>query len=60
MNDTNLINEFKAELVRQEITIQIFIKENLVRHRRRVFDVKKVSLKVIFEIVRRSAIKIFL
>ena len=37
MNDTNLINGFKAELVRQEITIQIFIKENLVRHRRRGF-----------------------
>ena len=27
MNDTNLINGFKAELVRQEITIQIFIKK---------------------------------
>ena len=37
MNDINLINGFKAELVRQEIIIQIFIKENLVRHRRRGF-----------------------
>ena len=27
MNNTNLINGFKAELVRQEITIQIFIKK---------------------------------
>ena len=44
MNDTNLINEFKAELVRQDITIQNFIKENLVRHRRRGFSMLLIIL----------------